>query len=638
MGSPTRADAISERSSAQGGVRPEPHADADPSSAAAAGANPLVGMGRLVGGRYLIKRRLGDGRYSDVYLAVDETLSDPSLKQEHRVALHLFHAHVAKQARVLQKLEQVYREPHLWAHPNLLRVRGFGSDRGRYFFVTELLQGVSLRVILADSPEELPSEKEVLAVLRGVGDAVKYAHAKGVVHGDLRPEKIFVTRDYAVKVLDLLPVTLAREGSFFLEDAARQPPDPRDDVYGLACVAYEMWSGRHPFNGNSPREALEADLPLVRIPQLDAQRWAALARGLALRRVARTASMQEFLEEIGVVGDERLQPEPAAPPPAPTARRATPPPEQREPPPEPTIVAPVLHPEPGLFPEPVSRRPPRRRHGGVGWVTMLTAAMALIAVAAIVGYRSFPPFQLQAETWLATVKTRAVELRRAVDEWRDGARPSPVVSPTTEPVVGSAPAPAAIAPLEPVAPLPTVDVPIGAVPTTEPAGDLAAPPAPVDTADPSSGPIEASPPASGITRTESIDQATPADRATPAAAAASVVQPETFAFAVTSIAIGESEASVVAELRRRGGTLGESSVVWWTTDGTALADEDYASFGARVEKFAPGERTLRVLVPIVGDSQVEGHETFYLHARAAEGSARRGAATAQTEILIRDDD
>jgi serine/threonine protein kinase len=209
---------------------------------------------------------------------------------------------------LLRKLESGYQQTHLWAHPNVVKVGGFGCDRGQYFLVMELLEGMSLRSLL-ETRSELTSDTETFAVLRGVGDALTYAHAKGSIHGDIRPEKIFITKGSAVKVLDLLPASSPRTRPFFVEDAtASMPaaPDVRDDVYGLACVAYELLAGSHPFDGCSPLEAWNAGLTVPPIPRLGTQQWEALKRGLAFSREHRTADVAAFLSELGVSGRETL--------------------------------------------------------------------------------------------------------------------------------------------------------------------------------------------------------------------------------------------------------------------------------------------------------------------------------------------
>ena len=219
-------------------------------------------IGSIVGERFIVKAHLGRGRLDERYGAVDRSLSDPDVASERSVVLHFLNGRVAQQARLLQKLETSYHHPHSWADRNLIGILGFGSERGEFFFVTEELEGGTLRTILDEVAPEVPPEEEAFSVLAGIGDALKYAHAKGVIHGDIRPENVFVTRDLVVKVLDLLPATLARSVPMFPEDnGAKGPvPDPRDDVYGLACVAYELFSGKHPFNSNTALEAFAAGL------------------------------------------------------------------------------------------------------------------------------------------------------------------------------------------------------------------------------------------------------------------------------------------------------------------------------------------------------------------------------------------
>ena len=279
-------------------------------------------------GRFVLQQRLGRGRYGPIYKALDRSLSEALIGVEHHVALHELHPRIATQPILLERLENLPFHPHAWSHPNLVKLLEFGRDGAKYFLSEEFLEGASVRLVLDDSPWEPLTYDEVLAVLRAVGDALNYAHAKGIVHGDLRPQNVFVTEHYNIKLLDLLPGNEPRPTPFFPEDASNdRHPHPSDDVYGLACLAYELLARRHPYNGNSPLEALTAGLAPQPVPGLPLPQWQALSRGLALRRERRTAGVPELLAGLGITGTEMLRrgkdarPKPAeAPPPAAASR------------------------------------------------------------------------------------------------------------------------------------------------------------------------------------------------------------------------------------------------------------------------------------------------------------------------------
>ena len=118
------------------------------------------------------------------------------------------------------------------------------------------------------------------------------------------------------------------------------------------------------------------------------------------------------------------------------------------------------------------------------------------------------------------------------------------------------------------------------------------------------------------------------------AAAAEPPAPETFEFTSGAVTVSEREAGARVTIRRRGGDLGPSSVVWWASDGTAAAPSDYADLGPTTERFAAGEGTRRIYVPIVGDANREGSESFYVNLRAGADAE----AVQRVEIVVEDDD
>ncbi|HEX6999939.1 MAG TPA: protein kinase [Gammaproteobacteria bacterium] len=675
------------------------------------GDRPMGALGSVIANRYVLASYLGNGRYGEVYKALDRALSDPQFHQEHFVALHLLHDGIAQQTHLLQRLESAYQQPHSWSHPNVVKVRGFGSDRGRYFLAMELLEGATLRSIIDATPGELLPEAEIFAVLRAVGDALQFAHAKGVVHGDVRPEKIFITHEYAIKVLDLLPASVPRTVPFFVEDEAPNglaSPDPRDDVYGLACVAYELFAGRHPFNANSPLEALNAGLGLAPIPGSAPERWHALARALALRREERTGSVAAFLRDLGVKGHETLRPpseasespapaeaprsqtpaqteapggEPAAPRherdddvpvlldaapaavSAPARPAAAPPPPS--PPPRPAAAPPPPPPrraQAAFVPvEPdwpryerdfelyadvdsrLERRAPRR----APWRVVVLALAAAAAGVAVYAY--YEPLRGLAVEWYAMAHVFAEDLLGTVHSRVQAARDdrqaagsvsgeaaveAPVIAEAPSAAETPAPATAGEAP-ERQAPAAERLAPPeeGQAPVAERRAPAQASQVPAATAEEGSHGVRPGPAATptSVPPFQETAQGGPG----PAAPAAS--EPAALELPSAPITVAEDDAVAAVVVRRGGGALDAVEIVWWTSDGSAVADEDYANLGARTETFAAGQETLALHVPIVVDARPEGTESFYVNVRFADTAHARSAAQ-RVEVRIVDDD
>jgi hypothetical protein len=641
--------------------RTEPVIGHDDRNAGAVAAEPAIegargpwAVGSIVAGRFVLQRRLGRDRYGPIYKALDRSLSDARIGVEHHVALQELHPRIAMQRNLLERLEQQLLNPQSWSHPNLVKLIELGRDGEKYFLSSELLEGASLRLVLDESAPEALAYHDVLAVLRAAGDALNYAHAKGIVHGDLRPENAFVTNDYAVKLLGLLPITEPRASAFFVEDRDSDgQPHPSDDVYGLACLAYELLTRRHPYNGNSPLEALHAGLAPYPVPDLAPLRWEALSRGLALRRERRTASVAELLTGLGVTGTEILRPdEDAQPKPAPaaawpevtvplmdarhrggagvTAVAAAPaaladarPARARDS----SVMALSFDAEaPALaFARPRSRRrsnSARMARMGLGGVLLA----ALGAVALLV-YRDYSQLRLQAGD---VIENASVFASEELARWqaRSAAPKRAEVSPAAVSGENEATELAAAVPPE-SPPAPKESPPkasTAAVPTLSTAAD-------------SGAQASASEPVVRSTREAAVTPPAAPPAAAPIAAAAVAAAPAAstprFEFAERTVTVSEREPSARVVIRRTGSLAEEASVVWWTVDRTALADEDYAVLGARIEHFAAGEETRAIYVPLVADSVAEQRESFFVNLGADRAGSRAGV---RLEVVVLDDD
>jgi hypothetical protein len=565
---------------------------------------------RLSEGGFRLRGRIGSGRLGAIYEAQDE-LSRIS-GSRHFVAVQLLDDRVALRPGFEDDFERGAMSLKSVTHPNIVRLLEYGRDRQRFYLINELLESASLRFVLNDAGV-LPLP-ETTAVLRAVGDALQYLHAKGMVHGNLRPEHVLVTFGYEVKLLDIVPTGWLAGPTDALGVPARAP-DKRDDVFGLGCLAYEMLSGRHPFNGNSAQEAYRAGLEAEAIEGLTDRQWRALAGALAVHRDDRTPNVAQFLDEFGVANVEKLKTAVAA-----THERPVPAPTYEAPDPPPALAR-----TPHSRPVVAERAPPARPHERRGVAGQLTLLLLVIAGGFAAWYYQEPLRQF------------ASDLATEVETQMNREAPAPATaSPPAEAPLAQAPtvtddAPATV--LAPGATAPAAAEPDVAAP---PADVAKATPAPVAPAPAASAPETQSQSAPGPEASASQPApaaAPPAAAPAPAPASTTAAGPTRFGFAQTTVGVREGDVAARITIWRSGDLSKAAEVSWWTEGGTAVADADYADLGARVERFAPGEASRAVFVPLTNDSVREPAKSFTVVLGRGEGEI-----VARARIDISDDD
>lgn len=267
-----------------------------------------IGPGAVLRDRYMIEKVLGVGGGSTVFSAVDRHRTQ-SPGAYGKVAVKVLHARFRQdQARVFRLIRE-FRHMQRLTHAGIARVFDLDCDAGAWFITMELLEGQSLHRQLKDGLKE----GEALRILTQCTEALAYAHDQGVMHGDLKPGNIFITHDGSVRLLDFgsvpdqdeavatdrslhLAATLAYASPQLLEE---QGVEPRDDLFSLGCVAYELFSGgQHPFDHQSSLQARRKNLRPADIRAMPARRFAVIARMLAWERTARPASARNFLHSF----------------------------------------------------------------------------------------------------------------------------------------------------------------------------------------------------------------------------------------------------------------------------------------------------------------------------------------------------
>jgi serine/threonine protein kinase len=180
----------------------------------------------------------------------------------------------------------------------------------------ELLEGEHLGALLGRAQDHPLPQTYAWSIVGAMGAALAHAHSRNVVHGDVSPKNVMITRDGEVRVLDfgssslgqgLAAAATAMADSFAATPAYAscevlegQKPEPRDDLYALACLAYELLAGEHPFRGKRSTEARDLGRTPRRPPGVNFMRWRTLQRGLAWTRAERSMSVREWLGNLGL--------------------------------------------------------------------------------------------------------------------------------------------------------------------------------------------------------------------------------------------------------------------------------------------------------------------------------------------------
>lgn len=274
------------------------------------GTRARAGVGALLRDRFVLDREIGRGAMGVVYAAVDRRRLEAGHSEPY-VALKLLGDDVHADADALRQLEAEARKAQMLAHPNIVTIHDFDRDDGEVFIVMELLKGTPLDRKLSESPGRALRSGEAEPILKGMCEGLIYAHSQDVVHSDLKPGNVFVQEHDNVKLLDFglaaaTAATTEKEGLAsgltaayaspeMFENAAR---DPRDDIFALGCITYQILSGRHPFSMKGSDEAAREELTPEPLKRKHKKVWPVLAKALAFKRDDRLESVSLLKEAL----------------------------------------------------------------------------------------------------------------------------------------------------------------------------------------------------------------------------------------------------------------------------------------------------------------------------------------------------
>jgi predicted Ser/Thr protein kinase len=265
--------------------------------------------GDLIADRYELEELVGTGGMSSVFRAHDRQL-------ERDVAIKVLHEHYADDPEYLERFRREARAVARLSHPNIVTVIDRGDDGGRQYIVFEHVEGENLKELVLRSGRM--SVRRALELALAIADGLAFAHDHGLVHRDVKPQNILLSREGEVKVTDFgiarslhmehgvtQTGTVLGTGEYLApEQASGKPVSPATDVYSLGVVLWELLAGDVPFVGdnfvavalrhvNDPPPHLRERRPDV-TPRLDA----AVQRALAKDPARRFPSMTAFAKEL----------------------------------------------------------------------------------------------------------------------------------------------------------------------------------------------------------------------------------------------------------------------------------------------------------------------------------------------------
>ncbi|SMF96854.1 Serine/threonine protein kinase [Methylomagnum ishizawai] len=276
-------------------------------------------IGMMLKERFVLEEVIGGGGMGTVFKALDMRKSE-ARDREPYVALKVLNPEFRDNPIALIALQRETKRAQTLSHPNIINVFDFDRDGGHVFMSMEYLDGRPLNQMIRETPGGMPF-KQAWPLIRAMADALGYAHSKDVVHSDFKPGNVFLDSHGEVRVLDFGIACAAgrvekagADATIFnardlgaltpayasLEMIQRQDPDPRDDLYALGCVAYELLTGKHPYGKLAADKALELNIQAKPVPGLNRKQWRGLQRAIALKREDRVASAAEFIKDLQV--------------------------------------------------------------------------------------------------------------------------------------------------------------------------------------------------------------------------------------------------------------------------------------------------------------------------------------------------
>ena len=228
----------------------------------------MFNLGDIIDGRYEIKAKIGQGGMSYVYRASD-------LKMGREVAVKVLKEEFSSDAEFVEKFNNEARSAARLSHPNIVAAYDTVDRDDLHYIVMELVEGITLKNYIARKGKL--SNKETIGIAIQAAEGIAEAHRKGIIHRDIKPQNIIISRDGKVKVADfgIAKAASGDSGSKAVigsahyiapEQARTGEADASSDLYSLGISMYEMITGKLPYEGENTVDIVMAHIQNVMVP------------------------------------------------------------------------------------------------------------------------------------------------------------------------------------------------------------------------------------------------------------------------------------------------------------------------------------------------------------------------------------
>lgn len=275
-------------------------------------------IGQCLKSRYLIESHIGSGGMSDIYKAKDLHFESAGITEPY-VAIKVLLPQYSSTPEAKQVLVREARKSQQLSHPNIIRVYDVDSDGEHHFLVMEWLDGESLDQVIKRSRPLGINYDGVIKIVTQISSALEYTHKQGIVHTDLKPSNIILTRQGQIKVFDFgvaralqlnfdkyavqnhestSPLSGFTPAYASLEQLEGHDACAADDVFAFSCIAYELLSSKHPYQRLAANQVELSKVKLVKPKNINAFLWPVLKRGLALHKQGRSPSVEGMVRRL----------------------------------------------------------------------------------------------------------------------------------------------------------------------------------------------------------------------------------------------------------------------------------------------------------------------------------------------------